>query len=212
MGKRGSKSKYVNRFNLNDKKMYLALSKNGVVTMEQLHKHCGVNDFRAHQHENSGLIRIQRLAVNGRMREILSLTKAGRDFCRREFGIQTFPLHNSVHVPHDIKQTELYFRFNEQSQKAWTPENSILAIHPEIQNKTCVDAYTYMRVDDLRTMNEDYIDLKFLVRESSLDDLSDDEMVLVGVESIGGKEYTESYIIEKESTARMLGCKAIMMK
>lgn len=212
MGKRGPKTKYIVRQEPQDLRMYLALAKNGVATLGQLQKYCKENPARVQKNVNSGLVVVNRLPVNGRVTDVAEFTKLGQDLARSLFGIQYFPVHNSTHIDHDIKESELYFRLSEEGQRQIIPENEILATHTGINPKTCPDAMTYVTGAEFWKLREEYVDMELLVPESSLDDIGDEDMVLIAVESVGGKDYTKDYIEAKHTTARMLGCKGIMIK
>ena len=209
MRKRGSQSEFINQHFRNDMKMYLGLAKVGISTLGQLFKYCGVNRVRARRHENSDYIKIRKIWVLGYVREVVILTEKGKNFCRVELGIKSFPLHNITHVSHDIGQAEGFYQFSQEQQKNYIHESAILTEHLEIERKTCIDGMVLMQLDQLWVMRENLINIQLLVKESCIDNLPGETIVMIAVETIG-RSYSSKMIYAKMETAAQLKCTAIM--
>lgn len=144
---RGRKGTRIKVMTNRDKNLLRQLSKTGLSTSNQAQKYFGVNNERLNKLQKSGYIKTDMYTVRGKSCRIVQLDKGGKNYCRQEFGTQSFCIAQTNHLEHDIKLTETYCNLKEDIQHTWEHENQIIRdfykAHPDKQQGylvNCVDA------------------------------------------------------------------------
>lgn len=178
---RGRKSTKIKVITGRDRQLFKQLSRTGICNSRQANEHCRVNKERLNKLEKSGYIKMSQHIVRGENNLIIQLDKAGREYCREEFGTQIFSIAQKNHLQHDLKLTEVYFRLSETIQDTWKNEAELIKEYyekyPEKEGKliTCIDARIEINGE------------------------------LIAIESIGNS-YTGDIMQVKENVGKDLGC------
>ena len=204
------RSPTIKKLQAHDLKALEQLVRTAVATREQLNEYCKVNDHRIDQLERSGYVNVLEKVVDGQQRDIVVLSKRGKDFCKDKFDVQKYTVWNTNALSHDLRLTEMYYHLPGATN--WRSESSvrddIKEEHRGIVLKTCIDATVEMS-------REQFIELFYGQNDQmSFIDFSEGqqlpEVVLVGVESIGDS-YTSQDCTDKVDLAQAHGCAGIIM-
>lgn len=178
---RGRKSTKIKVVTGRDKELLKQLSKTGLCNLKQALEHCGLNKERLNKLEKSGYIKMSSHIVRGENNIIIQLDKAGKGYCREEFGTKSFCSAQKNHLQHDLKLTEIYYKLDESIRHTWTHEGELIKEYyerfPNQEGKliSCIDARIEINGE------------------------------LIAIESIG-TSYTEEIMNIKEVVAQSLGC------
>lgn len=130
-----------------DQSLLKQLSKTGISTTYQAEKFCKLSNSRIEKLEKSGYIKTSSHIVRGESCKVIQLDKLGKDYCRQEFGTQSYCIAQTNHLEHDIKLTETYYSLDSNIQDTWKHENQIIneyyTNNPDIERgslTTCIDA------------------------------------------------------------------------
>lgn len=178
---RGRKSTKVKVITGRDSALIKQLSKTGISNSTQAKEHCGLSRDRLTKLEKSGYIKTSEHIVRGQVNLIIQLDKVGKEYCRQEFGIQSFCAAQTNHLEHDIKLTEVYYKLDTSIQDTWRHERDLIEEYydknPGVIEKitTCIDATIEINGE------------------------------VIAIESIGNS-YTKNDIELKQEIAQSLGC------
>lgn len=143
---KGRKSSKIKVITGRDSKLLYQLSKTGITATDQANFYCGISDERIKKLESSGYIKTSNYVINGRTNKIITLDKQGKEYCREKFNTKSFCQAQTNHLTHDLRLTEMYYRFDTEIQETWTHERDLIKEiyerYPEMkgQLKNCVDA------------------------------------------------------------------------
>ncbi len=143
---RGRQSTKIKVITGRDRDLIKQLSKTGVCNSRQAKDYCGVSNDRLNKLEKSGYIKTSNHIVRGENNRIIQLDKAGKEYCRQEFGVTNLCVAQTNHLEHDIKLTEVYYKLDKEIQETWRHERELILDYyekfPEKEKtlETCIDA------------------------------------------------------------------------
>ncbi|MGL6184384.1 MAG: hypothetical protein ACRC1T_03280 [Clostridium chrysemydis] len=178
---RGRKTSTVKVITGRDSSLFKQLSKTGLCNSNQAKEYCGLSNDRLNKLEKSGYIKTSEHIVRGEVNRIIQLNNAGKDYCRQEFGTNSYCVAQTNHLAHDLKLTECYYKLNDSIQDTWRHEGDLIKDYyikfPEEEGKlsTCIDAT--IEIDG----------------------------EIIAIESVGDS-YTGSVIELKQEISQALGC------
>ncbi|MGL5567791.1 MAG: hypothetical protein ACRDB9_00970 [Cetobacterium sp.] len=178
---RGRVSTKVKVITGKDSALIKQLSKTGISNSTQAKTYCNLSKERLMKLEKSGYIKTSEHIVRGEVNLIIQLDKVGKEYCRQEFGTQSFCAAQTNHLEHDIKLTEVYYRLDPSIQDTWRHERDLIQEYYERYPE---------QVDRITTCVDATIEIKGEV---------------IAIESVGNS-YTQKDINLKEEIAQSLGC------
>lgn len=178
---RGRKSSTIKVVTGRDRDLINQLSKTGLCNSVQAKEYCGISIDRLKKLEKSGYIKTSQHIVRGENNLIIQLDKAGKVYCRQEFGSTNLCAAQTNHLAHDIKLTEVYYNLDSEIQDTWKHERELIKEYyekyPEQYGSlnTCIDATIEINGE------------------------------VIAIESVGDS-YTGQVIEMKQEIAESLGC------
>lgn len=204
----------IQRMMPRDNKILQQLACSGIADRQQLHEYTGIYNDRLQLMINSDLIKIQQKIVSGQMRDIVSLTENGKEYCRQEYGTEKFPKWSTGHLSHDLKMTDLYYQMVERvsSMGNWRHEDLVredIRALTNVKQLTCVDATIEMsRFEFEQLIYEENTDCS-IIDLSAINSCSG-ETIRVALEAVGNS-YSDEMLGLKQDVAIAANCQAIIL-
>lgn len=119
------KKVYIPQFFKRDRDGMVALTRVGIVRIEDLKKHCNLVDSRIKNWIRDGYAEKIIYEDQNELREALLITDKGKELVRKQWGITRHYNAQTQSPYHDLALSDKYFSLSEQVRETWITESQI---------------------------------------------------------------------------------------